>query len=226
MTFERFYSIMWPHKAASVNTVRRAKIIIVCIVIAAILYGLPFYFLTTPNGTSCVFFGKNMHYLAAKIYLWIDQMVYMGIPFVTLMSLNSVIIHTLRVRSKSMLTGPKSLEQSNEPAMKNSEKQIVMMLLLVSFSYLILMIPITTFAIYTFLVDYTSSPKKNAIFILLSSLAQKGFSTNYGINFYLYVISGQKFRSDVRGLFRNWFCSRRRRSGRKATSVTNITSLS
>ena len=29
MTFERFYSIIRPHKAASFNTVKRAKIIIV-----------------------------------------------------------------------------------------------------------------------------------------------------------------------------------------------------
>ena len=210
MTFERFYSIMWPHKAASVNTVRRAKIIIVCIVIGSGIYAIPHYFLTIPNGTSCVFFGKDMEYLASKIYLWVDQMVLLGIPFVVLMSLNSVIIHTLRVRSKSMLTGPKSIEQTkNEPKMKNTEKQIVMMLLLVSFSYLILMIPICTYSIYAAVADYTSTPKKYAVFILLSSLAQKGFSTNYGINFYLYVISGQKFRTDLMELFRTkCFCTK------------------
>ena len=123
-----------------------------------------------------------MDLLPSKIYMWVDNMILLGIPFVVLMSLNSVIIHTLRVRSKSMLAGPKTSEQShnNESSakMKNSEKQIVMMLLLVSFSYLILMIPICTFNIYTTLVDYRSSPKKYAIFFLLSSLAQKGFSTN------------------------------------------------
>ena len=41
MTFERFYSIIRPHKAASFNTVKRAKIIIICIVAFSALYSLP-----------------------------------------------------------------------------------------------------------------------------------------------------------------------------------------
>ena len=38
MTFERFYSIIRPHKAASFNTVKKAKITIMCIVVISTLY--------------------------------------------------------------------------------------------------------------------------------------------------------------------------------------------
>ena len=51
-------------------------------------------------------------------------------------------------------------------------------------------------------VDYTKSPHSFAGFHLFYNIAHKLFYTNYGINFYLYVISGQKFRSDVISLFR------------------------
>ena len=44
MTFERFYSIIRPHKAASFNTVKRAKIIIVGIFVFSFSF-------TVHNGT-------------------------------------------------------------------------------------------------------------------------------------------------------------------------------
>ena len=44
MTFDRFYSIVAPHKAASFNTVKRAKITVACITIASIIYNLPITF--------------------------------------------------------------------------------------------------------------------------------------------------------------------------------------
>ena len=50
MTFERFYSIIQPHKAASFNTVKRAKIIIACSVIFSVIYNVPHVFTTTNEG--------------------------------------------------------------------------------------------------------------------------------------------------------------------------------
>ena len=41
MTFDRFYSIIMPHKAASFNTVKRAKMTILCIVLFSIVYNIP-----------------------------------------------------------------------------------------------------------------------------------------------------------------------------------------
>ena len=52
------------------------------------------------------------------------------------------------------------------------------------------------------MVDYQKSPKTLAEFYLFHHVAQKLFYTNYGINFYFYVISGQKFRRDLLNLFR------------------------
>ena len=40
MTFDRFYSIIRPHKAATFNTVKRAKITIFAVVVFSILYNI------------------------------------------------------------------------------------------------------------------------------------------------------------------------------------------
>ena len=50
MTFERLYSIIRPHKAASFNTVKRCRIIIACIAIVNAAYSLPHLFITCING--------------------------------------------------------------------------------------------------------------------------------------------------------------------------------
>ena len=89
--------------------------------------------------------------------------------------------------------------------MKSLEKQIIIMLLLVTFGFLILMTPSYGMTFYTLFVDFSSSPKLYAGFILFISIGEKTFYTNFGINFYLYVISGSKFRSGLLKLFQNLF---------------------
>ena len=46
MTFERFYSIIRPHKTASFNTFKRAQITIACIILLSILFDVPHVFMT------------------------------------------------------------------------------------------------------------------------------------------------------------------------------------
>ena len=54
MTFERFYNIIQPHRAASSNTIERAKISIVCILLFDLLFKSPYFFITDNNGRYCV----------------------------------------------------------------------------------------------------------------------------------------------------------------------------
>ena len=69
MTFERFYSIIRPHKAASFNTVKRAKLTILCIVSVSILFNLPHLFVTLKLGESCIPFGKAQHVFGESLLL-------------------------------------------------------------------------------------------------------------------------------------------------------------
>ena len=91
--------------------------------------------------------------------------------------------------------------QGQRGRISNSEKQIYITLLLVTFSFLIFMAPSWFSIIYYMFVDYKKSPRSIAGFYLSYSIMQKAYYTNYSINFILYVISGQKFRSDLVKLF-------------------------
>ena len=206
MTFERFYSIIRPHKAASFNTVKRAKVTIMCIIIFGISYNIPHIFLSSSVSRQCVPYGKAMKYVYGQIYYWFSFTISFALPFVLLLSMNCVIIHTLRKRSsvieKVNRNGQSQPQgEGQAPRMQSAERQIYITLLLVTFGFLILLTPAYVFYLYQMFYDYDKSPRAFAVFYLYNSISQKAIYTNNGINFFLYVISGQKFRSDLASIF-------------------------
>ena len=86
---------------------------------------------------------------------------------------------------------------------KSTEGQIYVILLLVAFSFFILISPYYAFHLCTLLLDFTQSPKAFAGRSMFFQIMHKMYFTNNAINFFLYVISGQKFRKDLMNLF-NW----------------------
>ena len=199
MTFDRFYSIIRPHKAASFNTIKRAKITISCITIFSILFNIPQLYTITNQGRECV---PDLTKTAKTFYHWLSYVVQFAIPFILLLTMNCVIIQTLRTRSILNNLRSKDQGQSQTLRQKTSEKQIYAMLLLVAFSFFILITPLYTFALYSQFVNYTSSPKAFAGFYLFYNIMHKMFYTNNAINFFLYVVSGNKFRTDLVKLFK------------------------
>ena len=201
MTFDRFYSIIRPHKAASFNTVKRAKITIVFVVIISILYNIPFLYTVTNAGRSCVADRSDTWKI---VYHWLNYVVQFVIPFVSLLSMNSVIILTLRKRSKFImkLEVRSDQGQGQNSKMKTWEKQTFAILLLVAFCFFILITPRYIFLLYTAFVDYSKTPASFAGFYLFYNIMHEMFYTNNGINFFLYVISGKKFRNEVLHLFK------------------------
>ena len=132
-----------------------------------------------------------------RVYFWFWICLAFVIPFFLLLSMNSVIIYTLRKRSFSKLTSENHGQDqvSNESnKVKQSEKQIYTML--VSFTFLILYTPVNVLVLY--IIFFTgSTPSFFAGQHLFFHVSEKLFYTSHGINFFLYVLSGQKFRADL-----------------------------
>ena len=72
MTSECFYSIIRPHKAASFNMVKRAKITIVSYIMFSIIFNLSQFWINLAVDRSCVPCGKDLHVLHGKIYYWLS----------------------------------------------------------------------------------------------------------------------------------------------------------
>ena len=228
MTFERFYSIIRPHKAASFNTVKRAKFSIVCSVIFSVSYNIPHLYITFSEGRRCGPFGRAMKTSIGQFYYWFSLFLNFALPFILLLIMNCFIIHTIRQRPKNINRRSQSTIQGQGRSegqaskIKSSEMQIFIILLLVTFGFLFLTTPAYVLFVYINFGNLTKSPKTYAGYRLFHSVAQKLYYTNYGINFYLYVISGKKFRGDLVELF----VRSKTRQNYIANSVTNDKSTS
>ena len=204
MTFERFYSIIRPHKAASFNTVKRAKITILCIILFSVGYNSPLWILSSQvvgQSRNCNAYALAMNSIPGQVYYWSANISHFVLPFLLLLIMNTVIINTLSSRSKFRAEcqgqGQRQGQvQRHMQKVGNSEKQIFVMLLLVTFSYLLLNTPTYLLVFLNFANIKKQTPYSLALFHLFYSVAQKALYTNYGINFFLYVMSGQKFRKD------------------------------
>ena len=209
MTFDRFYSIILPHKAASFNTVKRTKITIIIIAVFSVFYNVPHLFISDHENWQCIPYGKAMDKSYGQVYYWFSFIINFALPFVLLLIMNSVIIHKIRTRcimGNNRNTEDGATEGKNKvqqkAKMKNSEKQIFVILLLVTFGFLILTTPAYAFFLYVMFVDFYKTPLSFAGYYLFYSAAAKLHFTNCGMNFFLYVISGRKFRTDLVNLFR------------------------
>ena len=89
MTFERFYSVIRPHKAALFTTVKKAKIIILCIFMGCFLNSIPFLFLGANIGTKCIPIKNASDKLLHELYYWIQEILIFIFPFISLLTMNS-----------------------------------------------------------------------------------------------------------------------------------------
>ena len=231
MTFERFYSIILPHKAASFNTVKRAKITVACIVIVSILYNIPHLYVTSNVKWEYIPYGNSNEYSFGEFYYWLSTIVHFALPFTLLLIMNSVIIHKIRNRFPSMpsqkTSSDSSIRESSQGESsqnKKSELQVFVTLLLVTFTFLILTTPAYLFFFFVLVIDFFKTPRCFAGYFLFYNVSHKLYISNYGINFFLYVISGKKFRTDLRNIFPDF--KKRKRTKQSLSSITDNVSIS
>ena len=104
ITFERFYSIIQPHKAASFNTVKRARTVMITIVVGCFSYSIPFLFIGDNLGKLCIPNRFASDYVLGEMYHWLTEIVMFIFPFISLLTMNSFIIYTLRKRLRQNIS--------------------------------------------------------------------------------------------------------------------------
>ena len=225
MTIDKYIAIKWPHRAATYSTSRRAKMITVTLSICAIIYNTPHLLFSQVVGGQCIAYATGG--LITKVYSWFTFVLNAVIPFTLLIHMNYVIVKTVQ-QSRNMFkaedtTTGATINQgmkTRQKAMKSAESQLTIMLLLVTTLFLILLCPTYIRFIYlTF--TKMDTPFRYATTMLFFQISFKLYATNSGINFFLYCISGQKFRNDLQEIM--CCCSRSNRSvsGEKCESQTS-----
>ena len=201
MTLDKYIAITWPHKANTYSRPERAKMITVSLSVFAFVYNVPTIFLSYIIGGQCFNFGIRS--VITRVFSWFSFVINAVIPFTLLIHMNFVIVKTVRNSGKLFKINDSSTGmEARQKTMKSAEKQVTIMLLLVTTLFLILLFP--TYIRFIYLVfAKRGTPLDYAISMLLFQVTYKLYSTNSGLNFFLYCISGQKFRNDLKEIL---FC--------------------
>ena len=113
-----------------------------------------------------------------------------------LFAMNSIIIKTVW-KSQRMRNENQTVQQEKN---KNTEVQLTIMLILVSTLFVILLLPFEIREIYYSYVSKVETPKQYAVFLFIFDVTYELYNLNYGINFFLYFVSGTKFRRNLLNL--------------------------
>ena len=114
-------------------------------------------------------------------------------------------------------SNPNLVLSETESGRSQRDSQLTAILLLVSFSLLILTIPIyARYVTYAFL-DREKDAKAFAVYVLVYNITNKTFMTNNSINFILYCLSGSKFRRDLTSMV----CRKHRKRNRPIRPRSN-----
>ena len=197
MTMERFFAIFSPHK--SKQYVSKLSCGIVVGVIGVLLAGLNAHFFKTHL---LVFFGR--YYCATdaqyydfmqKIWTWIDFAFFSFIPFGILVIANAGIIiriaHSNYVRKHNMKQSSGGVKMTSMTAI----------LLTVSLIFLLTTAPISIYLLIQENVKRSSTEEEDALNSLWWAIVVNVNYINHSCNFFLYCISGPRFRRELRGMF-------------------------
>ena len=229
MTLDKYIAIKWPHKAATNSTPRRAKMIVVTVFVCVCIYNIPHFFFTSVIGGQCLNFGISSMF--SKVYSWFSFVLNAVIPFTMLIHMNYVIVKVVRESQKlfdcndaNVRQGTDQAMETRQKTMKNAENQLTIMLLLVTTLFLILLCP-TYFRFIYLIFARRDTPLDYAKSMLIFQITTKLYITNSGINFFLYCISGKKFRHDLKETFRCCDISHSSISRGKGASLSNATEI-
>ena len=200
--FSRFVAVWFPLRALRLCTPRRARIISLLSLLILCLYNSHVFWnvhLTTKSyGTriryKCGALPENTFII--KYYHWIKLATYSCVPFVLVLFLNvSIIIRILaRFRHNDLLRAD-SMRTIGTTNPAGADHRVTAMLLVVSLSWLLLTAP---FMLWTFIATTRADDyHQNAKDFLAKTISFALMYMNHAVNFYLYCITGARFRNEL-----------------------------
>ncbi|XP_063218416.1 nociceptin receptor-like [Bacillus rossius redtenbacheri] len=232
-TVERFFAVLYPLRRPSVCTVARARQVLAALTVCAAAASTPVVFVVKlqpkPNSSELVCDLDQERRGLAHAFNYADTVLTFVVPFGVIASLNMCIVSAvwrLAWVRRSMTftsTAPRgdaapassSSRRKHQQHLRSSGSQskVTKMLLVVSTVFLILNLPGYLFRI----VGYVQVSHTHMVIFLVRHVCMLLYTTNFGINFVLYCVSGQNFRRALQSL-----CCPRRRHNPDTPPATTV----
>ena len=191
---ERFIVVLFPFSAKTVCTVRNARIsTVVSLLILFCLYTYNIVAWRLFEGECDI---VPLHsYFMQNVAAWMSAVIYSYVPILVLIITNSaIVIRLVLSRKKRLALG----EQEKEGVMSPETVRITITVVLICFFYIILTLPITSFYVIVFGAGILNSMGPEFA-VIKSTILMFGLLNN-GINFFLYTVSSQRYRTELKAL--------------------------
>ena len=213
MTCERYLVVQFPllsPKVASLHIARAAIIVLILVMCALNLHF--FWTVSLDSNEHCKYTEDSSHF-HDDVWPWIDATVYSFLPFIILLVFNILIIVVHRkatiLRKTTVRVHRSEITNHNNAGV---QFRLSTMLITVTMTFLVLSAPnVILICIRHKYFDFSvqiNDLRDIAVYRLVAMVTNFCLYLNHAVNFFLYCISGERFRRELVNLFRR---SRRRR---------------
>ncbi|KAK3091717.1 hypothetical protein FSP39_022110 [Pinctada imbricata] len=199
VTVDRYIQVCWIHRAKAFCNRKRAFVGIGLITGLCFIVNLPhfktFYAIPAsdrqPSDNAFAFTEFGAGEGSMRYEFWVHCIVLVLVPWFTIFVLNLLIIHRV-VKTNQKMSAGKTLKGKDKT--RRAENQLTRLLLIVTFTFLVLI------ALQCITQCFYMLKPKSANLQLVDeafSVAKLGVVINSSINFFLYCLSGQRFRREL-----------------------------
>ena len=212
LTLHRATAVVWPHRVNVLCTRRKACLVIgvITVLLAALyshyIYGYDLLLRNNSTGPKCYYVSAEYLHFVDSVFTYIELLIFCVVPFSCLALSNSILVWklTVSVREARQRLTPGNTEQF--VTRNKAANSVTLTVIIVSMTFIILTLPnglylIVFFPLFDFetLRGYAKALMYNTIIFLM-------LYCNMAVNFYLYCLTGKRFRQEFYNILR---CGRR-----------------
>ena len=215
VTVERWLAVCLPLRATRFCTREKAVRVVIALFVILLLINCHFFWTVhivhIPHGEDFIPHceaADQFRTLIDGVWPWMDAFIYSFLPFVTILLLNTLIIRkVLRAKHNRRVLqfcGRGKTLEVQQPFSATDSGRTTIMLLTVSFSFLVTTLPMNVTLIATrFLAPNIQDLGVMVVYRLVRTIMELLMYVNHSINFYLYCAAGRKFRDQLVRLIHN-----------------------
>ena len=226
MTAQRAVCVLLPHRANILCTVGKSKAIVVSMVLfmaamhTHLLFG--FHVVTDEGGKRCTT-RKDYTPFFYEIWGWADMLIVSLLPWLCLAVSNSLLVWKLRLslREAKLSLGSGQADRINDR--KKKATSISITLIAVSTAFLVLNFPMSLYQILSFIYWMNGSVdilRYSRVAYYTYQISFPLWHANGCINFYIYCLTGSKFRREAKQTLRCMFRDHSDKQGGNTTAST------
>ena len=216
ISIERFIAVCKPGKHKAIKSARFGLKVIAVLILVQIAFNIHVFFTRGRHWTetkvidggtlksveiNCGYTSKEARFFWTNHQGWMAMLWYCCFPFTVMLITTILIIKKLRTLQHSMLSRNSSSESATERIKKTNT--MTRMLLSVTLYFLIITTPIFIFTMFQSLLFYQSAvgERRLAKLELTDACLTIFLYLNHSINFFLYCLTGRRFRQELKIMF-------------------------